>query len=105
MQYVEYMDHPLIDLINARITTAQKDGVFDNLQGAGKPLPECNDPENVVLDRILKETGAVPEFVSLTRELATLRAELNDTADRTKRCDIIKNMSLVEARIEIERNK
>lgn len=33
------MDHPLIDLIDARIRKAQADGAFDNLPGAGKPLP------------------------------------------------------------------
>ena len=35
------MDHPLIDLINAKIAAAERDGAFDNLPGAGKPLPEC----------------------------------------------------------------
>ncbi|MEX0303707.1 MAG: DnaJ family domain-containing protein, partial [Leisingera sp.] len=39
------MDHPLIDLINARIEAAEQDGAFDNLTGAGKPLPKCEDPE------------------------------------------------------------
>ena len=55
------MDHPLIALINARIEAAGKDGAFDNLEGAGKPLPKCDDPENVVMNRILKDNGAVPE--------------------------------------------
>ncbi len=99
------MDHPLIDLINARIAAAQKDGAFDNLKGAGKPLSDCDDPENAVLHRILKENGAVPEVVSLSRELSALRDELNETADRTKRRDIITNMSLIEARIEMVRNR
>ncbi|WOI34542.1 DUF1992 domain-containing protein [Tritonibacter scottomollicae] len=99
------MDHPLIDLINARIEAAERDGAFDNLDGAGKPLPQCEDPENAVMNRIMKENGAVPEVVSLSRELARLREELRDTGDRSKRRQIIADMSMMEARIEIARKR
>jgi len=99
------MDHPLIDLINARIDAAERDGAFDNLDGAGKPLPECEDPENAVMNRIMKENGAVPEVVSLSRELARLREELRDTGDRSKRRQIIADMSMMGARIEILRKR
>ncbi|MBY6003204.1 DUF1992 domain-containing protein [Salipiger bermudensis] len=97
------MDHPLIDLINARIAKAEGEGAFDNLPGAGKPLPACDDPENAVINRILKDNGAVPEFVSLSRELAKLREELRETADRSERRRLMQDMSLLEARIEIAR--
>lgn len=97
------MDHPLIDLINARIREAEQDGAFDNLPGAGKPLPQVDDPENALLNRLVKENGGVPEFVSLSRELAALREELRETGDRTRRQDILKDMSMMEARIEIAR--
>lgn len=99
------MDHPLIDLINARISAAEKDGAFEDLAGAGRPLPKYQDPENAVMHRILKENGAVPEFVSLSRELAALREELRETGDRSKRREIIQNMSLIEARIELARKQ
>ncbi|WP_027244177.1 DUF1992 domain-containing protein [Leisingera daeponensis] len=97
------MDHPLIDLINARIEAAEKDGAFDNLQGAGKPLPQCDDPENALLNRLVRESGGVPEFVSLSRELQRLRAELHETGDRSRRQEILKEMSMMDARIEIAR--
>ena len=99
------MDHPLIDLITAKIMAAEKNGEFDNLPGAGKPLPKCDDPENALLNRVMKENGATPEFVSLSRELAKLREELRDTGDRTKRRDIMKEMSMMEARIDIARKQ
>ncbi|MCB1347964.1 MAG: DUF1992 domain-containing protein, partial [Maritimibacter sp.] len=67
------MDHPLIDLINARIREAEENGAFDNLPGAGKPLPPEPDPENALLNRLAKENGAEPEFVTLSRELRKLR--------------------------------
>lgn len=97
------MDHPLIDLINQRIREAEADGAFDNLPGAGKPLPEEDDPENALINRLIRENGAVPEFVSLGRELKTLREALAATGDRTKRTEILKEMSMMEARIDIAR--
>ncbi|WP_424979039.1 DUF1992 domain-containing protein [Leisingera sp. S232] len=97
------MDHPLIDLINARIEAAEKDGAFDNLQGAGKPLPDCDDPENALVNRLVRESGGVPEFVSLSRELHRLRAELREAGDRSRRQEILKEMSMMDARIEIAR--
>ncbi|SFM51145.1 DUF1992 domain-containing protein [Shimia aestuarii] len=97
------MDHPLIDLINQRIREAEEAGAFDNLEGAGKPLPNMEDPENALINRLIRENGAVPEFVSLSRELATLREELRETGDRTRRRDIMKEMSMMEARIELAR--
>lgn len=97
------MDHPLIDLINARIKAAEEDGAFDNLPGAGKPLPETDDPENALLNRLMRDNGAVPEFVSLSRELERLRAELRETGDRSRRSEILKEMSMMDARIELAR--
>lgn len=97
------MDHPLIDLISARIREAEARGEFDNLPGAGKPLPPCDDPQNALLNRLVKESGGVPEFVSLSRELQRLREELRETGDRTRRQDILREMSMMEARIELAR--
>lgn len=99
------MDHPLIELINARILAAEAEGAFEDLPGAGKPLPKVDDPENAVLDRIMQDNGAVPEFVSLSRELARLREELRETGDRSRRAEIIREMSMTEARIEIARRR
>lgn len=97
------MDHPLIDLINQKIAQAEAEGDFDNLPGAGKPLPDCDDPQNALLNRLIRENGAVPEFVSLSRELAKLREQLRDCADRTERRTIMQDMSMMEARIELSK--
>ena len=99
------MDHPLIDLINAKIKEAEAAGEFYDLPGAGRPLPHVEDPENALINRLLKENGAVPEFVSLGRELKKLREELLNETDRTKRRDILRDMSMMEARIEIARKE
>ncbi len=97
------MDHPLIDLINQRIAEAEAEGAFDDLPGAGKPLPPEDDPENALINRVIRENRAEPEFVTLSRTLRKLREELASTGDRTKRRDILKEMSMMEARIEIAR--
>lgn len=99
------MDHPLIDLINQKIAAAEADGAFKDLPGAGKPLPREDDPENALINRLIKESGGVPEFVSLSRELAKLREELRETGDRTRRQDIMKQMSMMEARIDLARKQ
>lgn len=95
--------HPLEDMIDARIRAAQSDGAFDDLPGQGKPLPAEADPENALINRLMKENGAVPEFVSLSREMARLRAELAETGERMRRKEILKEMSLMDARINIAR--
>jgi len=97
------MAHPLEDLVDARIRAAQAEGAFDNLPGQGKPLPPEDDPDNALLNRLMRENGAVPEFVSLSRELERLRAELAETGDRTKRADILKEMSMMDAKIDLAR--
>ncbi|NIY78040.1 DUF1992 domain-containing protein [Celeribacter sp. HF31] len=97
------MDHPLLDLINQKIAEAERDGAFDNLPGAGKPLPEEDDPENALLNRVIKENGGVPEFVTLSRELEKLREELRETGDRTRRTEIMKEMSMMDAKIDLAR--
>jgi hypothetical protein len=99
------MDHPLIDLISAKIRAAEAEGAFDNLPGAGKPLPRVDDPENAVFDRILKENGAVPEAVTVSRALAELRARLRETADRDARAAIIRDIALMETRLEMARRR
>ena len=99
------MDHPLIDLINQKIAAAEAEGAFDDLEGAGKPLPREDDPENALINRLIKESGGVPEFVSLSRELAKLREELRETGDRSRRQDIMKEMSMMEAKIELARKQ
>ncbi|MGR3363847.1 MAG: DnaJ family domain-containing protein [Maritimibacter harenae] len=97
------MDHPLMDLISAKIAEAERNGEFDNLPGAGKPLPKEDDPENALLNRIMRENAATPPFVALSRELERLREELKATTDEASRREIMKHMSMTEARIDIAR--
>ena len=98
------MDHPLIDLISAKIRAAEAEGAFDNLPGAGKPLPDRDPSVDGVMNRIMQENGAEPAFVSLSRELAKLRAELLETSDRTERRRLMTQMSMLQTKLELARN-
>jgi hypothetical protein len=99
------MDHPLIDLINARILAAEQEDAFDNLEGAGRPLPVCDPSENAMMTRILKENGAVPEVVALMRTLSGLRARLCESADRSARAALIREIALTETCLEIAKRR
>jgi len=96
------MDHPLIDLISAKIRTAESEGAFDDLPGAGKPLPVTADSDH--LTRVMRENGVVPEFVSLSNEIAELRATLRDTTDRSVRKELMAKIADLEPRLAIARD-
>jgi hypothetical protein len=70
-----------------RILRAIKDGVLDNLEGAGKPLDLNDDawvPEDLRLAfRVLRNAGLIPPELELRNEIMNLRA-LVDTIDDDK---------------------
>merc|ERR1711874_528395 len=100
------------------ITESMAAGDFENLKGAGKPLPERRDysphtdPTTNKMNEILVETGFVPDWVQLQKdirerkvhirkELAELRQRLgpeplsqanlqrwSDNCDRIERAEI-----------------
>jgi hypothetical protein len=90
-------------LIEAKIKAAQDEGAFDQLEGEGKPLPACEDPENILLSRVVRAHGGAPEFVVLARELSALRVELTQVSDRDERRKIMKEMSMMEVKIDLAR--
>ena len=98
------MDHPLIDLISVKIAEAEARGEFQNLSGAGKPLPKVDNPENAVIDRIIKEAGGVPEFVSLSKEISMLREQLRDEDDRASRKVLMQKIADLEPRLALAKD-
>lgn len=66
---------PLFEsVVERRIREAQEKGVFDNLQGRGRPLDlgdenPFEDPDWRLAYRILKNAGFAPRWIELGREL------------------------------------
>lgn len=61
-------------LIESQIQEAIAAGAFDNLEGAGKPLPPPSDAEKLAGDNwmgfhVLQNGGMVPEWLGLGREI------------------------------------
>jgi hypothetical protein len=98
------MSLPLDRLVEERILQAQKDGAFDHLPGAGRPLDLDDDllvPEELrMVCRVLKNAGYVAPEVGYLRELRQLEAlALGDTA-AIERSAARKRMELLLARLE-----
>ena len=100
------MSHPLLpqiqSLVDARIEEARLRGEFDDLPGAGKPLPEedMSVPEELRLaHRILKNAGVLPPELGELSEIHQLMSALDrsdlgggdrDTASRRLRALLTK---------------
>lgn len=97
----------LLDLLaEQRITQAMEEGAFDNLEGAGRPLPEedlCFVPEELRAGyRILKNGGFIPpelemhkEAIELAFQLAALDDDISATAEGTRRCRLLDRLNRI----------
>lgn len=70
----------VIELIAERkIEEAMEEGAFDNLPGAGKPLPLDEEwfvpPEMRPAIRLMKSAGVLPDWMERAREIERLRDE------------------------------
>ncbi|SLN74328.1 hypothetical protein ROJ8625_04042 [Roseivivax jejudonensis] len=77
-------------LTEQRIKDAIDDGAFDNLEGAGQPLPTSewsgpDDPVTLFGYRLMAEAGAVPEELRLRRALEDARAKWRKSEDPQER--------------------
>lgn|GEM_PF-168315 len=91
-------------LVEQRIAAAAARGEFDDLPGAGAPLPLDDDalvPQEVrVANRILKNAGFVPPAVEQLRALRDLQTELNAVSDPATRCRLQARMLALDMALE-----
>ncbi len=95
----------LLEFIAERkLAEAAREGAFDHLPGAGKPLPAdaaALVPEELrAAYRILKNAGFVPPEVEARREAATLRHLLGQASDDGERRRAAVRLALIEAALE-----
>ena len=85
-------------LAEQQIRKAQLEGQFDNLKGAGKPLPaEGDGSADAVGYRIMAEAGALPEEMRLKKEVARqqdILAATTNPADRKRQMAILADLQM-----------
>lgn len=95
-------------LAEQRILEAIERGEFDNLPGAGEPLPAERAP--LVPDamwlsfKILKNAGCVPPEVEERKEIRNLEELLVGLEDESERVRAQTRLSLLRTRIEMNRS-
>lgn len=75
-------------IVEDLIKKAQRDGKFDNLPGAGKPLPPdefAHYPEDIrMVMRILKNSGHDAEAQFIKEEMGGLQHQMKKSLDKEK---------------------
>jgi len=91
-------------IAEARIEQAIREGVFDDLPGAGRPLALDDDrlvPEELrAAYRVLKSAGFVPPEVEARRDAANLFTLLATLDDDNARRYALAKLALLETRLE-----
>jgi hypothetical protein len=94
-------------IVEERIQKAQKEGLFDNLPGKGKPLQLDDDsriPEDLRLTyKILKNSNCLPMELELRKEIFSLRQLLDAATDPEIRRELRKQLNLLVLRHNLHR--
>ena len=96
------MDHPLRGLIDQIVADAERRGDFKDLPGAGKPLPEVDDPQNAVLARMMKEADAKSPVVILRQQILAAQERLKALTDEADRKAEMTRLSELHMKLAIE---
>lgn len=88
-----------------KIRDAIERGEFDQLPGAGKPLPEDDDayvPEDLRISyKLLKNAGMIPEELQLRKEMMTLGDLLACCRDEQEKARLSRELSAKRLRYEM----
>lgn len=94
-------------LAEQRIVEAMERGDFDNLPGAGKPLPLERDPavpdEMWLAFKILKNAGVLPPEIEARKEIRRLEDLLASLDDGPEKVRAVTRLSLLQTRLEADR--
>jgi len=94
-------------IVEERIAQAQRRGDFDNLQGAGKPLPKedlSHIPEELRLAyRILKNADCIPPEIELKKEIRQTESLLAGITDVQKKYKTMKKLNFLIMKLNVLR--
>jgi hypothetical protein len=96
------MNHPLSGLIDQIVQNAEKRGEFADLPGAGKPLTGLDDPQNAVLNRIMREADAKSPVVILRQQILASQERLKSLTDEANRRDEMLVLSELHTKLAVE---
>lgn len=96
------------ELTEVQIRKAQAEGQFDDLPGAGQPLPAhpeeaMIDPMEAVGHRIMAEAGALPEEIALKKALDAAREDWRHAADAAEKKRLMARIAELQMKHEIAR--
>jgi DnaJ-like protein len=96
-------------LVEERIEKAQREGVFDDLPGKGKPLKLDDDssiPEDLRMTyKILKNSGCLPIEMELKKQIFSLRQLLDASIDPEVRKDLRRQLNLLILDFNLRRRR
>ena len=96
-------------IVEKRINEALKQGKFDNLDGAGKPLKEDelqSIPDDLkIAYRILKNADFLPPEIELKKEIKKTEELLSKTFDLDKKYKILKKINFLVMKLNALQNK
>lgn len=92
-----------------KIKRAIKEGQFENLEGAGKPLPkdeaELLPPEMRMAYRILKNAGYTSPITQDNKEIAKIADMLDETEDEQERYRQMQKLNVLSERMNMRLNR
>jgi len=95
-------------IIEERIRAAQKKGVFENLEGSGKPLNLEDDrhiPEDLRLaHKILKNADCLPPEIELKKEIARTEDLLSGMKDTAQKHHTLKKLNYLIMKLNAVRD-
>ena len=96
-------------LAEDRIEEAQREGLFDNLPGKGKPLNLDDDsgvPEDLRLTyKILKNSNCLPVEMELRKEIYNLRQLINAAIDPETSRELHRELNFLVLRLNVLRKR
>jgi hypothetical protein len=93
-------------IVEERIRKAQQEGVFDNLPGAGKPLPgeDMEIPEDIRLAyKVLKNADFIPPELELRKEIRSMQELLSGMPETGEKYKTLKKLNLLVMKLNAMR--